>query len=142
MANTSGPGSQIDRLVELAQKAGKWGIAGLCCLMAQSLIAFAIHPVTLQGVGDLLGTMGICLTLIGVLANTKRGNDMTATIGAESKIDRAVVASELAPNAVPVVARSADPAVDREIKKQINGGDHPAAEVMNMARAVARDSKH
>lgn len=116
----SGPGSSIDKMVELAQKAGKWGIAGMVILTLKGALVCAIHP-TWDSATDALGTAGWSMTLIGVFANTKRGNDMTATIGAESSIARAAIATALPASVVPVVPESSDPAVNREIKKQMNG---------------------
>lgn len=125
----SGSGSALDKLVEVAQRAGKWGIIGLCFLMGQALLGFVSDIGTWHSLKDfcaslasLFGSMGIGLTLIGLLANTKRGNDMTATIGAESKIDRAKIASVL-DGTLPseILPVSADKAVNREIKK-LNGG--------------------
>jgi len=111
----------MDKFVEFAQRGGRWGIAGLFAWVAKAAIVMVAHP-SLDSAADVLGTLGWSLTLTGILANTKRGNDMTATIGAESKIDRAVIATAVAgPEAAAVIPKSSDPAVDREIKKQLNG---------------------
>lgn len=131
-----------DKFIDLAQRAGKWGIAGLVFFLLQALGIFVEgasqwHSVrdAIHSFGDLAGTVGLCLTLIGVLSGIKRGNDMTATIGAESKIDRASIATAL-PNApaIDVMPQSADPAVQREITKQLNGKH----EQMEQAIAVAK----
>jgi orotidine-5'-phosphate decarboxylase len=119
-------GFSVEKIVEVAQKAGKWGIAGLVVLMIKSAIMVIAHP-SLDSATDALGIVGYSLALIGVLANTKRGNDMTATIGAESKIDRAAIATALdTTTASKVIPVSSDKAVDREIKKiqNGNGGQH------------------
>jgi hypothetical protein len=119
----------MGKFVELAQKAGRWGVFGLFCFLLQGVAIFVKSAPQwhnfwdfVGSLGDLAGSFGIGLTLIGVLGGVKRGNDMTATIGAESKIDRASIATGL-PNApvIEVVPQSADPAVQREITKQLNG---------------------
>jgi len=131
----------MGKFVELAQRAGRWGVFGLFCFLLQGVAIFIKSAPQwnnfwdfVGSLGDLAGTFGIGLTLIGVLGGVKRGNDMTATIGAESQIARASIATAL-PNAPPidVAPVSADPAVQREIVKQLNG----KTGAMDEARAKA-----
>ena len=120
-----GIGVPWDKIIEVAQKAGKIGMFGVGILIVKSIVIivehFAWNRAFLDTALDELGSIGYYCVALGVLAGVKRGNDMTAVIGAESKIDRAEIANGL-DGGIKVSPVSADPAVQREIVKQQNGG--------------------
>lgn len=105
----------LDRMLELGQKAGKYGILGLTLMMGSEIVGVVREP-NWQQFQSALYSLGIELTLIGVLANTKRLKDMTATVAAEAKIDRHLISSSLPGRNVSPT--SEDPAVQRELSKR------------------------
>lgn len=106
----------LEKAIELGQRAGKWGLVGLGLLVLQSVAVFLSRP-SWDSAGGVFGTVGWTLVLAGILANTKRANDMQATTAAEAKIDRAVISQSLPGPSIPPT--SADPAVQRVIDKQL-----------------------
>jgi len=102
-------------MLELGQKAGKYGILGLTLMMGSEIVGVVREP-NWQQFQSALYSLGIELTLIGVLANTKRLKDMTATVAAEAKIDRHLISSSLPGRNVSPT--SEDPAVQRELSKR------------------------
>lgn len=120
----------LDRIMSIAQRAGRWGILGMVLLATQEIIYCSTH-FSVQQLMSSLGTLGWEVTLIGVLADTKRLKDMTATVAAEAKIDRAVLSTTLpGPN---VKAESADPAVQRAIETQVANGRSQAKAIIEQA---------
>lgn len=125
MANGDGKISLIERAVSLGQRAGYYGLAGLLFLTVREVVRCISH-FTLDQFGESCGYVGLYLVLFGILSNTKRLKDMTVTVGAEAKIDRAkvmdTVRRALPDNASgPTITASADASINAEIKKQLNG---------------------
>ncbi len=107
---------KLGKAVELAQRIGWLGVAGMVCWALQSVVVLAEHP-SWDNVAVFFGNMGWVLTTASVLASLKRLKTMTATVGAEGQLARAALSQQLpGPDLHP---QSADPAVQREIDKQL-----------------------
>jgi hypothetical protein len=105
-------------LFDLAERAGKWGIPGVFLILMRSVIDLIRH-FGWDALESCLETWGVGLIVIGVLASTKKLKDMTVTNAAEAKIDRAVIVANTTPGGAAVVPQSSEPAVNREIEKQL-----------------------
>lgn len=66
-----------------------------------------------------LAWLGAGLTAISIWWQGRRNMSMTATVGASSEISRAVIANAVTPPEITIVPTSPDPAVQREIQKQL-----------------------
>ncbi len=114
--NGEGKRDFSDRLMGIAQHAGKWGAAGLSAFTVQSVLKFAAHP-SIDSAADALGSLGWQLIAVGLVADAKRIKTMTANNGADAAIGRAVIASQLPGPDLPVSA--SDPAVQRELERRV-----------------------
>ena len=108
-------------LFDLAERAGKWGIPGVFLICLRSLIDLVRH-FGWDAAESCLETWGIGLIVMGVLANTHKLKDMTVTNAAKAEIDRSVIISAVTPGP-PVIPSSPDPAVTREIDKQVRASN-------------------
>lgn len=116
MANGAGGKTLPDRALDLGQRLGPLGVAGLAFWVLQAATVLAIHP-SLDNLASLFGSLGWALTAASVVASLKRLKTMTANNGADAAVGRAVIASQLPGPDLPLVAT--DPATQKQIDKQV-----------------------
>jgi hypothetical protein len=112
----------LGAIPSLLMRGGKLGGAGIMVAALGKLAKF-IFP-HLPDIDDLVQFflwIGVGLGVMGLSAQTSRGTDMQATVAAEAKIDRAVIANAVTPPEVVILPMSDDPAVQNEIDRRMSG---------------------